>query len=274
MTQFNPLQKYYRQPKLYISLPSKGLYYATGSLQGDWSNVPVFAMTGMDEIIFKTPDALYSGEATKQVIESCIPYIKDGFAVPSIDVDTLILAIRIATFGETLSVDKSCQHCEAENTYDIPLTKCMEYFSQLKYDNNLQINDEITLKIRPLTYHELNHYAIENFKIQKKMLQIDQIDDVEKQKIFDEIYKNLSDLQLDLFLTSIESVRVPEAEIIDKQIIYDWLVNSDRELFAQVKAKLESNRDIWNIPTQQVQCGSCQQHNQLEITLDQSIFFD
>ncbi len=274
MTQYNPLQKYYRQPKLYIQLPSKGLYYNSGSLQGDWSNVPVFAMTGMDEIIFKTPDALYSGEATKQVIESCIPYIKDGFAVPSIDVDTLILAIRIATFGESLSVDKECEHCESENSYEIPLTKIIEYFNNLKYDNNLVVNDEITLKIRPLTYFELNHYSIENFKIQKKMMQIDQVDDVEKQKVLDEIYKNLSDLQLDLFLTSIESVRIPEAEITDKQIIHDWLINSDRELFAQVKHKLEHNRDTWNIPTQNVQCGSCQQTNKIEITLDQSIFFE
>lgn len=273
MNQYNPLQKYYRQPKLYITLPSKGLYYATGSLQGDWSNVPVFAMTGMDEIVFKTPDALYSGEATRQIIESCVPYIKDGFSVPSIDVDTLILAIRIATFGELLSVDKECRHCGAENSYEIPLSKILEYFTDQKYDNNLPINDEVTLKIRPLSYHELNHYSIENFKIQKKMMQIDQVPDEDKQAILDEIYKSLSDLQLDLFLTSIESVRVPEAEITDKQIIHDWLINSDRELFAQVKSKLEQNRDTWSIPEQKVQCGSCQQSNTVELTLDQSLFF-
>lgn len=274
MNQYNPLQKYYRQPKLYITLPSKGLYYATGSLQGDWSNVPVFAMTGMDEIVFKTPDALYSGEATKQIIESCVPYIKDGFAVPSIDVDTLILAIRIATFGDLLNVDKVCQHCGAENSYEIPLSRILEYFNDQKYDNNLPINDEVTLKIRPLSYHELNHYSIENFKIQKKMLQIDQVPDEDKQTILDEIYKSLSDLQLDLFLTSIESVRVPEAEITDKKIIHDWLINSERDLFAQVKSKLEQNRDTWSIPAQSVQCNSCKQSGKVEITLDQSLFFD
>ncbi len=273
MNQYNPLQKYYRQPKLYISLPSKGLYYAQGGLTGDWSNVPVFAMTGMDEIIYKTPDALYSGEATKQVIESCIPYIKDGFAVPSIDIDALVLAIRIATFGENLNVDKICEHCEAENTYEIPLTRILDYFNAQKYDNILPINDEITVKIRPLTYFELNHYSIENFKLQKKMAQLEQVSEEERQKIVDEIYKNLSDLQVDLFLTSIESVRIPDSEITDKAIIHDWLINSDRELFAQVKTKLEQNRDVWNVPSQNVQCGSCQQHSKVEITLDQSIFF-
>ena len=78
MTVYNPLQKYFRQPKIFIKLPSKGLYYDREVLNGDHNNVPIFAMTGMDEIIYKTPDALYSGEATIKVIESCCPYITNA----------------------------------------------------------------------------------------------------------------------------------------------------------------------------------------------------
>ena len=44
MQQVNPLQKYFRQPKIYVQLPSKGLYYPPGTLAGDYTNVPVFAM--------------------------------------------------------------------------------------------------------------------------------------------------------------------------------------------------------------------------------------
>ena len=88
----NPLQKYFRQPKVFISLPSKGLFYPEGALQGDHNNAPIFGMTGMDEIIFKTPDALFNGEATVKVVESCCPYIKDAKDMPSIDVDALLVA--------------------------------------------------------------------------------------------------------------------------------------------------------------------------------------
>lgn len=95
MSQTNPLQKYYRQPKLFLSLPSKGLYYEQGNLKGDYTNMPIFGMTGMDEIIFKTPDALFNGEASSKVIESCCPYISDARTMPSIDVDAVLVAIQI-----------------------------------------------------------------------------------------------------------------------------------------------------------------------------------
>jgi hypothetical protein len=50
MNQNNPLSKFFRQPKIYITLPSRGLYYEPGVLGGSYENVPIFAMTGMDEI--------------------------------------------------------------------------------------------------------------------------------------------------------------------------------------------------------------------------------
>ena len=78
MSNSNPLQQFFRQPKIYISLPSKGVYYPPGVFQGDYSNVPIMSMTGMDEIIMKTPDALFNGEAAYKVIESCCPFIKNA----------------------------------------------------------------------------------------------------------------------------------------------------------------------------------------------------
>jgi hypothetical protein len=69
----NPLQQYFRQPKIFINLPSQGIYSKEGSIQGEVNNMPVYGMTGMDEIIVKTPDALLSGESTVKVVQSCCP---------------------------------------------------------------------------------------------------------------------------------------------------------------------------------------------------------
>ena len=101
VAQSNPLQKYFRQPKLYISLPSKGAFYPIGALEmPENKEVPVYAMTAKDELVFKTPDALLNGQATVEVIKSCIPAIKDPWNIPSIDLDTILVAIRMATYGE------------------------------------------------------------------------------------------------------------------------------------------------------------------------------
>ena len=71
----NPLQKYFRQPKVFIKLPSGGIYSKPGTIQGDAGNVPVYGMTGMDEIIVRTPDALLSGESTATVISLSLIHI-------------------------------------------------------------------------------------------------------------------------------------------------------------------------------------------------------
>jgi len=62
----NPLQKYFRQPKLSVSLPSKGRFAPPDVITGDPNNLSVFAMTGMDEIVLKTPDSLFTGESSKR----------------------------------------------------------------------------------------------------------------------------------------------------------------------------------------------------------------
>lgn len=269
----NPLQKYFRQPKIYIKLPSKGLNYEQGVLAGDYNNVPIFAMTGMDEIIYKTPDALFSGEATIQVIQSCCPYITDASKIPSTDVEAFILAIRIATFGDNINIDKICANCGTENTYDIPLSNLLEHYNNITFENTLRISEEISIRIRPLKYSEMNHYSIENFKLQKTLAQLETIPQEEQQTYINQIYKDLADLQLDLFLTSIEAVRVEEETVTDKELISQWLKNSDRDLFANIKTLFEKNREDWAAPKQKVICSNCKTESDIDIILDQSNFF-
>jgi hypothetical protein len=273
MTPNNPLQKYFRQPKIYISLPSKGLYYERGVLGGDYNNVPIFAMSGMDEIIFKTPDALFSGEATAKVIESCCPYIKDGRKVPGVDVDALMVAIRIATFGSELNVAHTCKECASENEFEIQLSPLLDYFNSLKFTNTIQINDDISIKIRPLQYDEMNHFSMENFRLQRTLFQSSEMKEEERGKVIDQIYKELSELQLQLFLTSIESVNLPDVQVTDKTFIEEWLRNAERDIYAQVKSKLEENKAAWDIPKQHIKCNECGHEDDITVTLDQSSFF-
>ena len=73
----NPLQQYFRQPKIFIGLPSKGIFNKVGSVQGDVTHMPVFGMTGMDEILLKTPDALTSLAICISILFSAFLYIRN-----------------------------------------------------------------------------------------------------------------------------------------------------------------------------------------------------
>ena len=273
MSQSNPLQKFFRQAKVYITLPSKGLYYEPGALIGDYNNVPVFAMSGMDEIIMKTPDALYTGEATAKVIESCCPYIKNAKTMPSIDIDALLIAIRIATFGDIMSVSHRCPQCGAENDYDIELSKLLDYFNSLKFVNTITVSSALTIRIRPLQYEEMSYFSIENFKLQKTLFQTADLSDDNRQQQIDKIYKDLSELQLQLFLTAVESVQIDNTVVTEKLHIEEWLRNTERDTYKLIKTKLEENKEVWSIPSQPVMCSSCNAENSITVALDQANFF-
>ena len=56
--QQNPLSQFFRQPKVYIKLPSGGRFWPPGSQDvSDSGEYAVYAMTAKDELMFKTPDS-------------------------------------------------------------------------------------------------------------------------------------------------------------------------------------------------------------------------
>lgn len=269
----NPLQTYFRQPKLFVSLPSKGLYYKPGTLTGDYTSVPIFSMTGMDEIIMKTPDALFNGESTIRLIQSCCPYITNAKEVPSLDIDVLLIAIRMATYGENMSIKHVCKKCKAENEFDIALPEIIDHYSEKTFDNQL-IAGDLVINLKPLSYSEMTKFNLENFKLQQMLKQLEGIvDENNKQQKFDEIYSMLANIQVDLFVDSIESIRTPTETVTNKQFILEWLTNSAKESYSLIKEKLSVNKDSWALPKYPIKCSECGTEDKIEISMDQSNFF-
>lgn len=269
----NPLQKYFRQPKLSVPLPSKGLFAPPDAISGDPNNLEIYAMTGMDEIILKTPDSLFTGESTVRVIQSCCPAIKDAWHVSAIDLDHLLMSIRIATYGNLMTVEHTCSNCGTENEYDIDLRPLIDHFDRSEYKNIVQVN-ELTVKIRPLFYKEMTEFNLKNFKIQKKLIAAAQnFDDPENQKIVNESYREIADLQNQMFLKSIESVTAPDTIVTDQKFIEEWVKNSESDLFDGIRKLIDDNKKIWKIPSVGVQCSNCGTSAELEVTMDQANFF-
>lgn len=269
----NPLQQFFRQPKIFIQLPSNGQYYPEGVLTGDAENVPIFAMSGMDELIMKTPDALFNGVASKALIESCCPYIKDGSAVPTIDIDTILAAIRIATFGDNLSITHSCSACDSISDYEVSTQTIIDHYSHITFSNKKTLN-ELTVSFRPLSYGEMTAFNIENFTLQKMLVQLSKSSEFEeRQQHLTEIYKKLGLIQAAIFVKSIESIQFGDTIVNDPVNISEWLSNCDRSFYDDIKKHLESNKEIWSVPKTKVKCMECGHEDFVDVVLDQSHFF-
>ena len=265
--------QHFRQPKIYIALPSKGVYLNQGSVQGDVNNIPVCGMSGMDEIIMRTPDSLLSGESTVSIVKSCCPNIKDPWDLAMIDTDLIFTAIRIATYGNEMTVGHKCSNCDHEADYALDLTRIIDHFNNCKYDDTIVLKD-LKIKIRPLTYKQSTEVNLRNFGLQKKLLQTKDItDEAEQQRLIADLWKDLADIQTDMYISSVEAVETANQRVEERVFIVEWLKNCDKSIFDAIQKHIDHNRDIWQMPSFPVECPECKTQTNLFVDLDQSNFF-
>jgi hypothetical protein len=269
----NPLQQFFRQPKIYVGLPSHGIYNKTGAITGDPERLAVFGMTGMDEILLKTPDALLTGESTVKVVHSCVPGIEDAWDLSSLDIDLILAAIRIATYGKDLNITHVCPNCSTENEYALDLGKMIDHFTSCQYDSKLVLKD-ITVTTRPLTYKQSTDFGLQNFQFQQRLKNIDNLaDDLEKKALVNEVFTALASLRTVVYSAGIDSIAVNNQKVIERDFINEFLENCDREIIESIAKHIDQNNQKWTMPDQEVLCENCGAKNSVGVNLDQSNFF-
>jgi len=245
----NPLKKYFRQPKLYVELPSQGRFYPTGAIEvPDTGQYPVYSMTARDELTFKTPDALLNGQATVEVIQSCFPNIKNAWQMPSIDIDAVLIALRIATYGEDLSIDITIPGTDIEKTYQTDLRVLLDQISVSEYNEVINYNG-MTIYIRPLTYQEFTKQAMKTFEEQRiiAMVNNDNLTEEDKLVKFQQSFAKLTDLTVAAVTQGIYKIEVDGEVVSDTAFISEFISNADSGLYTAVTDHLEKQKENFSI---------------------------
>lgn len=271
----NPLSSWFRQPKIYVRLPSQGKFYPAGSLDTSTNGeYPVYAMTAKDELMLKTPDALLTGQSTVEVIKSCIPAIQDPWKMPSIDLDFCLIAIRIATYGEKMEIDTRCPHCDSENSFDMDLTNWLAMFNGFQY-NDVVDADPLKVYIRPYSYQEVTKNSIKAMEQQRifNIVNDEQMSDEEKLKRFGESFVKLTALTVDIIADCITRIETPDGATSDKNHIKDFINNCSKDVFEAVSTRINDMKSQIELKTPTVCCSECSKEFGVPITMDQSNFF-
>lgn len=273
----NPLSQYFRQPSIYISLPSKGEFYPEGALEKtENGEYPVMPMTTIDEITYRTPDAVFNGNAVVSVIQSCIPNIKDAWSMPSMDIDTALVAIRLATYGHELDIGTTCPSCNNRDDYTIDLRTVLENITVGKFDEGVQLGD-LKIMFKPMTYRNINDNSLAQFEEQKtiQMLQgSDQIDDVEKIARLGDALKKITSITTLAIAKMIDKVVTPSGVVTELEYISEWLNNCDKNTFNSIRDRVLELKEQSEIKPVQIVCDECGNEYPQPFTLDMSNFFE
>ena len=237
----NPLNKYFRQPSIYVSLPSGVAYPPHVVTPSQTGELGVMPMTAKDEIRFKTPDALMNGQGVVDVIQSCVPDIKDAWQVKSYDLDTILVAIRIATYGETMEINFTVPGANEKVSHTINLPAILDQLRSTKVDTEIVLKDGLRIKIRPLTYQDMTSTSLQTFQQQKmySAIQDSQLSDEEKAKRFNDAFKSLTDLNSSILLKNINSMTMTDGtEITDPKHIKEFVDNANATLIKEIEDNL------------------------------------
>lgn len=245
-TQVNPLINFIRQPKIYIKLPSNGEFWPNGSLvMSETGELPVYSMTAKDEMLLKIPDALMNGQAVVDVIQSCMPNIKNAWAVPSIDIDAILIAIRLATYGEMMTTPITFGD-SLELEYQLDLRLVLDsIMNTVKWDSVVPINRDLTVYVRPIDYKQLSKAAIQSFETQKIMQVVnnENVSEDEKIKVFKESFNKLTEVTIGTVAASVYKVDSINGSTENPAFIKQFIENADKEIFNKIQQHIELMRE-------------------------------
>jgi len=273
----NPLAKHFRQPILYVKLPSNGRWYAEGSLELPVNGeIPIYAMTAKDEITLKTPDALLNGASTVHTIASCCPSIKDPWKMPLVDLDTVLISIRIASYGNEMEFTCKCPKCNTTVEKGLDLSVILDKIKLANWDKEIKFKD-LVIRLKPQTYEEYNKNNMTNFEEQRilQLIRDQEIPDDEKTAKFDEMFRKLLEAGIGQVCKSIASISVEDTVVTDPDYIVEFFNNCDRNIWEEVKKELELIKESAKYTEVNITCTNdeCKEDFITPFVFEQTNFF-
>jgi len=272
----NPLAQFFRQPKIYMQLPSNGKFYPPEALDmPENGELPVYAMTARDELLMRTPDALMNGASTVEVIKSCVPNIKNPWFMPSVDVDAVLISIRYATYGQEMEVSTTCPSCNTQAEKLVDLRNLLDGMRQIDFVDRIEIDNQMIVWIQPLTYDQLTRTALKTFEQQRifSVVNDESISDERKMELFQSSFIKLTELTIDTVAESIFKIESPAGIVTDRGFIKEFLSNTDKKIFTRVQDSVTNSKNVGRIDALSTKCENCGHEYQVSLSFDQSDFF-
>lgn len=271
----NPLFKHFRQPAIYLKLPSQGRFWSDDAIDiPPTGELPIYPMTVKDEITIKTPDALMNGLGVVEVIQSCCPNIKNAWKIPAADLDAILIAIRLASYGSDMDIETTCPKCNESNSNVIDLTVLLDSIRMPNYEpTNIE---DLTFNFRPQAFETINNNNLIVFEQQKLLDTITRSDlsDDEKTKQFNLIFPKLTEMNILALVYCIESITTSDGkEVNEFRFIKEFIENCDRKVYSEIKNKIETMVKAIKPEPLNITCQDCNETYTSELSFDNANFF-
>lgn len=279
MNKVNPLASHFRAPGIHITLPSGGVYSDPKELELSMTGeLAIYPMTAKDEVWSKNPDGLLNGYSIENIIKSCAPGVKNPKKMPAVDIDFILLAIKKATYGPSLTITAKCPKCGNQHDFECPIDAIMETLVPLPREASVRLNDELIVNLRPHNYEattRINIAAFEETKLIQSMMSMELIPE-DRVKLFSSTFAKISDLNLNMLADSIISIVSPEAVVTEREFIIEFIQNANRLHIQKIQEGMKQFESAGLDKKIGLTCPveECQHEWETDLVFDPSHFFE
>lgn len=274
----NPLADFMRHPEIFIKLPSQG-YFSNPEdfeLSAD-GNLGVAPMTASDEIILKSPEGLLNGDSVARVIQSCAPGVYNVYNMSAPDIDAILVAIRLVSYGDDMEYDITCPKCKHHGTYATSLKNALQNIIFLEEEYEIELHNHLKVYVRPFRYEDSIKEEIQKYYQMQAMrfLAEEDLEDVEKAKKYTEHVQKIADLITELCAGCIEKIVDSDGDIIQasKEDILEWVRNLSRGDAEKITSTITKINGTGIDKTTKIKCVNCEYEWETEVSYDPSHFF-
>jgi len=274
----NPLSKYFRQPAIYMKLPSGGRFWADNALELPVNGeIPVYPMTARDEVSLRTPDSLMNGQGVVDVIQSCCPNVKGAWAMPSVDVDAVLIGIRIASYGNEMDLDTVCPFCQSENNHALDLRSILDTIVCPDYVKKIEVND-LKIKVKPQQFATINKQNSISFEEQRMLEALEKSDLTAEERAsrVAESMSKLLEISIDTVTNCTELIELDDGSIVNNvEYIREFYNNVDSSVVRAVQKRLGEINAEAEIKARKVACtnADCAKEYEIPLEFDYANFF-
>lgn len=255
----NPLSSYLRKPEIYVKLPSGGKWWPSDAIDIPPNNeLPVMAMNGHNDITMRNADGLMNGASSVEVIQSCVPSIKNAWAGPNMDIEYLFIAMRIASYGPEMDMEKSCSKCGESTKFGINLQYVLESMNFPDFEIPVNIGD-LYVMLKPASFYLTNLTAQEIFEQQRAIMATSSgnLTMEQKEKILKESITKLSNITVSKLAEYIDYIMLPDGnKVTEPEYIQEFIDEVNRKDFDTLKKGIDEKNKQYTAPDLPFKCSN------------------
>jgi hypothetical protein len=275
-------------PSVEITLPTMAYFYPKDEVlrpDANPSQILVGPLSVLEESSLNDPMMMVSGRAITQLLKRIVPMVDNPQQLCELDVQAILIACRIASYGSELKLKHICPHCEFNNSMIIDLSEHIQRFSEYTFSELEQFDIvlptvEQSVRLKPISYEDAINITMSAIKTG---IGADDFDNLEEKELlttkyiemYKEQFERALDSNVDALASTIYYATTKSGKIVnDRDLIKTWLTTLPLTDIRAITDRVKTlNEAISERSRLEYECQQCHKETTLMVELNPEKLF-